>query len=137
MTQSDTALLLFVKSGSSKCAPPVVTKCSIASLTCAGGLYFSKVSAALRAASLSFAANRSAFAPVTSTHWLVSSWDAGADSVELVSLDVATADVDLLPDWVADGADVVDLPPEHPAIRAAVTMIAANHHRWVTQTSLD
>ena len=43
--------LVASASGSFGCAPTVVTKCSIAVLTASGGLYFSSMSAFLRASS--------------------------------------------------------------------------------------
>ncbi|HTQ22905.1 MAG TPA: hypothetical protein VML93_37610 [Mycobacterium sp.] len=51
------------------------------------------MSAALRAASLSDDANRSTFAPVTSTHWLVSSGVTGASSTGLFAADAAAEDL--------------------------------------------
>ncbi|WP_108923356.1 hypothetical protein [Mycobacterium montefiorense] len=101
------------------------------SLTCAGGSYFARVSAALRAPSLSDAVSRSAFAPVTSTHWLMSSVVDGAASV--VSLDgdpvVTGAEAELF--LVDPGELVALLAEEQPDIANPATSIAATNQRWV------
>ena len=89
----------------------------------------------MRAPSLSDAASRSAFAPVTSTHWLESRVALAGAFAELVSveageLDVVAAEVERL---LADGLgpELVVLLLEQPAISAAATTRAINKHRRV------
>ncbi|MEM6106761.1 hypothetical protein AAHS21_10925 [Mycobacterium sp. 050272] len=79
---------------------------------------------------MSDAVSKSAFAPVTSTHWLVSSVvDGAASVVSLVEeLDVADAEVELFVDE-PDGL-VVLLPDEQPEIANPAISVAASNHRW-------
>jgi hypothetical protein len=58
-----------------------------------------------------------------------SSCATGAVAVVLVALDVAAADVDLLPDALGEPTCLV-LVLEQPVISVARTTTAANNHRW-------